>query len=103
MDRFVDKTKEFKQLDKVNDAYKIMNMKKNAFETCSTTVFMRRSDKREYGDLIHDFSIQYVIKNNQYPKTLQEAVDVMHNMKFKSENNNNKSNTQKQNINGDGE
>ena len=36
-------------------------------------------------------------------KTLQEAVDVMHNMKFKSENNNNKSNTQKQNINGDGE
>ena len=29
---------------------------------------MRGSDKRKYAELIHDFSIQYAIKNGQYPK-----------------------------------
>ena len=51
--------------------------KKNAFEVWSTMVFMRGSDKRKYQELVHDFSVQYAIKNDQYPKTLQEAVDVM--------------------------
>ena len=37
------------------------------------------------------------MKKNQYPKTLQEAFDVMRKVKFKPENNNDKSNTQKHN------
>ena len=41
-----------------------------------------------------------MIKNNQYPKTLQEAVDVMHKVKFKPEKKNGKINIQKQNKNG---
>ena len=45
--------------------------------------------------MIHDFYIKYTIKNNQYPKTLQKAVDVMSKMKFKPEKNYDKSNTQK--------
>ena len=45
---------------------------------------MRGSDKRKYGELIHDLSIQYTINNNKYPKTLQEAVDVMCKVKFKA-------------------
>ena len=57
---------------------------------------MRGSDKRKYAELIHDFSIQYAIKNGQYPKTLQEAVDVMRKVKFKAEKNNDKSSIQKQ-------
>ena len=52
---------------------------------------------------MHDFSIQYVIKKNQYPKTLQEEVDVIRKVKFKAEKNNYKSNTQKRNKNGGGE
>ena len=47
-------------------------------------------------------SIQYAIKNSQYPKTLQEEVDVIRKLKFKAEKNNDKSNTQKQNKNGVG-
>ena len=47
-----------------------------------------------------DFSIQYAIKNNKYPKTLQESVDAMRKVKLKTENNNDKSNTKK---NGGGE
>ena len=48
-------------------------------------VFMRGSDKRKYWELIHDFSIQYAINNNQYTKILQEAVYVMRKVKFKPE------------------
>ena len=50
--------------------------------------------------LIHNFSIKYTIKNDEYPKTLQGAVDLMRKVKFKPEKNNDKSNTQKQNKNG---
>ena len=63
---------------------------------------MRGPDKIRYGEFIHDLSIKYAIKNNKYPKTLQEAVDFMQKERFKSENNNDKFNTQKQNKNGGG-
>ena len=39
---------------------------------------------------MHYFSIQYAILNDQYPKTLQKAVDVIRKVKFKSKNNNKK-------------
>ena len=78
MDSFVKTTKEFKRIYEVDDADEITNMKKNTFKAWSTMVSMRGSDKRKYGESIHNFSIQYLIKNNQYPKTLQEAVYVMH-------------------------
>ena len=39
----------------------------------------------------HDFSFHYAIKNDQYSKTLQEAVNVMRGVKFKANNNNDKS------------
>ena len=97
LDGFVETTKEFKKLDEVDDSDKIINMKKNAFESCPTVVFIRVLDKRKYWELIHDFSVQYEIKNDQYPKTLQESLDVMRKLKFKSENKNDKRNTQKQN------
>ena len=63
-------------------------------------VFMRISDKRKDGELMHYFSIQYAIKSNKYPKTLQESLDVICKVKFKSERNNDKSSTQKKNKNG---
>ena len=66
-------------------------------------VFMRLSDNRKYGKLIHNFSIKYVINNYQYPKTLQDAVDVMRKVKFKAGNKNDKRNTQKYNKNEGGE
>ena len=61
------------------------------------------SNKRTYGELLDYFYIQYAIKKNQYPETLQERVDVMHNVKFKYENNNDKNNTKRQTKNGGGE
>ena len=43
--------------------------------------------------MIYPFSTKLRIR--QYPKTLQEAVDVRRKVKFKEEKNNNKSNTKK--------
>ena len=77
LDSFVETIKEFKKLDKVEDLDEIINMKKNEFAAWSTMVFMRGLEKRKYGELIHDLSIQYAIKNNQYRKTLQETGYVM--------------------------
>ena len=34
---------------------------------------------------MNDLSIQYAIKNYQYPKTMQEEVGVMRKLKFKAE------------------
>ena len=44
--------------------------------------------------MIHDLAIQYAINNDQYTKTLQEAVDVMRKVNLKPENNNDKRYTQ---------
>ena len=89
-------TKKSKNIDKEDGADEIIHMKTNAFEARSTLVFTRGPDKRKYGELIHDISIRYAIKNNQYPKTPQEEVDLTRREKFKPEKNNDKSNTQKQ-------
>ena len=71
MDNFVKTTNNIKKLDEVDDAEKIIQMKKNVFEAWLAMVFMRGSYKRKDWELIHDVSIQYVIKNNQNTKTLQ--------------------------------
>ena len=63
MDSFIKKTKEIKKIYEVDDAEKIIKMKISSFEYWPTMVFIRGSDKRKYGELIRDFSIQYVIKN----------------------------------------
>ena len=86
MDQFVETTNEFKKIDELDDAEEIIKMKKNAFEAWSTMVFMRGSDKRNDGKLLHYLSIKYAINIDQYTKTLQEAVDVMRKVKFKAEN-----------------
>ena len=72
---FVETTKEFKKLDELYDAGERNNMKKISLKAGSKMVLMRRLDKIKYGELIHDFSIQYaivtVINNGEYPKTIQ--------------------------------
>ena len=83
LDGFVETTKEFKKPNEVDDAVEIIKIKKNAFEAWSTMVFMRGSYNRKYEELIHNLSIKHVIENDQYPKTLHEAVDVMRKVKFK--------------------
>ena len=58
----------------MNYAEEIIKMKKNTFEAFLTMVLVRGSDKRKYGELIHDFCIQYGIKN--YPLSPAVYLDV---------------------------
>ena len=69
----------------MNDTEEIVRMKKFLFEAWLAIVFVRVSDKRKYGGFIHDFYIQYKIKNYQYTNTLQEAMDGIHKVISKSE------------------
>ena len=94
LDSFLETTKELERLDEVDNVDEIVNMKKTSFDTWPTMFLMRGSDKIKYGELIYDFSIKYVINNNQQRKKLQEAVDFMRKVKIKLEKNNDKSNTQ---------
>ena len=77
-------TKEFQKLDEVNDAEERIKTKKRAFEIFLTMIFMKGLDKRKYGELIHDFCIQYGIKNYQRPNRLQETVDIRSKVKFEA-------------------
>ena len=61
---FIKKTTEFKKLDEVGDADEINHMKKNTFEAWSMIISMRVSDKIKHGELMHDFSIRYAIRND---------------------------------------
>ena len=75
------------KLDELNDTEEWIKMKKNAFEAWSEMALMIGSNKSTYVELMHDLYIQYAIEKDLYPETLKEAVDVMRNVKFKSENN----------------
>ena len=66
----------------MNDELEIIKMKKNSFEVWVTMFLMRGLDKIKYGELINDLYIQYTIKNDTYPKTLQEGVDIRNKVKF---------------------
>ena len=44
-------------------------------------LFVRGSNCTIYGKLIEDFKTRHLIKHDEYSKTVQAAVDVMHNMK----------------------
>ena len=46
--------------------------------------FHEKKIQEKDGELIHNFSIQYAIKNDQYPKTFHKSQDVVRKVKFKS-------------------
>ena len=86
LDHFVEQTPEYKKLVREGDKLAAERLKKTAFETYTTAIFMANGDRSKYGQLIDGFSTQYALGNDQYPRTLQGAVDVMRRQKrLKSE------------------
>ena len=57
MDHFVKKTKEFNNIDEVDYAEEIIEIRKIAFEAWSTIILTRVSSKRKYRKLKGGFSI----------------------------------------------
>ena len=60
-----------------NDVDKQADMLSNSFEHFSTYVMMCGCDHSKYGTLMKGFVSQYSKKNNQYPKSMTDATDVM--------------------------
>ena len=53
-----------------------------AFEQYSAYLFIEQSDKKKYGSILNGLSTQYSLGNDQYPKTMAEAINVLSNHKF---------------------
>ena len=56
-------------------------LRKEAVNTFTTAVFLRNCDRARYGTLIDDLSRTYALGVDQYPRTLQGAVDVLRKVK----------------------
>ena len=81
LDEFVEHTDEYKVLIANQDTTGAALLKSRAFETYTTGVFMHGADKARYGELLDGLSNQYALGNDQYPRTLQAAIDVMRRQK----------------------
>ena len=57
-------------------------MLKDSFEAWSALLLLRSSDQAKYGTLMKGFISQYSLGNDQYPKTIATAIDVLSNHKI---------------------
>ena len=76
LDSFADRTKEVQE---ESDATRKDELKKKAFDKWTTYLYLKNSDYRKYGSLMKGFRTQYSLGNNQYPKSLTAAADVLTN------------------------
>ena len=75
LDAFVEKSKEYREL--TSEAKKTTKMKQEAYDAWVAYLFIRGSDQAKYGSLTRSLISQYSLGNDQYPKTLQAAGDVL--------------------------
>ena len=81
LDNFVSHTTEY--LNAANDLARA-TLKKEGLMRLFACVFLKGSDQRKYGSLLKTLTQQYSLKNDQYPRTLRDALDVLQNHKFDS-------------------
>ena len=60
-----------------SDVDKQNEMLTGSFEALSTYVMMHGADYSKYGSLMKGLVSQFSMKNDQYPKTMTDAIDVM--------------------------
>ena len=81
LNEFVEHTEEYKEKMLAGDTTGAATLKTKAFETYTTGIFMHGGDRARYGGLLDGLSDQYALGNDQYPRTLQGAIDVMRRQK----------------------
>ena len=67
--------------DALDDAER-ERVKKESHTRWMTLLFMCNANQRKYGGLMSDLKQQYALNNDQYPKTLEKALDVLNNYKW---------------------
>ena len=81
----------------------------SAYMKFTTFLYLENADRSKYGLLLSGLATQYSLGLNQYPKTVEEATNVLSNHKFNQAyydnkkkrnqgNNNNNNNSQQQNT-----
>jgi hypothetical protein len=73
--------KTMKDYDEKNAA-KVEECKEQAYQQLLAYIYLDNSDKAKYGTLINGLQTQQSLKNNQYPKTVTEANNVLNNHRF---------------------
>ena len=71
-------TMEYIKLEKYTERYLA---KEAAFENFMAVLFVRGSNHTIYRKIIEDFRTRYSMGHDEYPKTVQAAVDIMRQMK----------------------
>jgi hypothetical protein len=79
LDEFTKKLDEYKE---ATDAAAKKAVKEASFEKWMAYLLIEQSDHNKYGSLIKGFVSQYLLGNDQYPKTIAAATDVLSQHRF---------------------
>ena len=66
----------------VNDQDKIQDLSEKAYQQFLTVLYLENTDQTRYGSLVSGLSSQYALGNDQYPKVITTAYNVLSNHKF---------------------
>ena len=78
LEGFVENQAEYQAASQTDKA----TLKNEAFEKWMAYLLIRGSDQAKYGSLIKGFVSQFSLGNDQYPKTITTATDVLSNHKI---------------------
>jgi hypothetical protein len=81
LDQFIEQQASYQEEE---DAFEKTQMKSNAFERWMAYLLIRGSDQSKYGSLLKGFVSQFSLGNDQYPRTITTATDVLSNHRFDS-------------------
>jgi hypothetical protein len=79
LNRFVEQSEEYRNLDEKEGADAKKKMKDDAYSAWMAYLLLRGSDQSKYGTIMKGFVAQYSLGNDQYPRTVQMATDVLSN------------------------
>jgi hypothetical protein len=79
LDKFVENTREYQD---ETDQLLQQNMKDGAFNKWMAYLLIRNSDQAKYGTVMNGLVSQFSMQNNQYPKTITAATDILSNHRF---------------------
>ncbi|MGL5934521.1 MAG: hypothetical protein ACRCZI_02745, partial [Cetobacterium sp.] len=81
LDYFVEQQADYKGTNSQTERF---NMKKHAFVHWSSYFLLKNADQRKYGSLLSDLKAGFVKGRDKYPKTFEQAIDLLQQHHFDS-------------------
>ena len=79
LDRLVENTRKYGE--ETCDDIRKKELKDRAFNKGMACLVIRNSDKKKYSSLLNRLISQFSMDNNQYPKNIKHAIDILSNHK----------------------